>query len=81
MTISLNDNYKDLLRAIFNVDEKETKSVICVYDTKDYDKLVAIFSSSSTCGEFFNTNRRVIDSAVCRKSLRNNRFRLERVEL
>jgi len=80
MTIFLSDNYKDLLRAIFNVDEKETKSVICVYDTKDYEKLVAIFSSSSTCGEFFNTNRKVIDCDVCRKKLKYGRFRLERVK-
>ena len=77
------ENYKDLLYAIFNTEEGKTLKygVICVYDTKDNEKLIAIFNSSTTCADFFKTNRKVIDCNICKKNLRNNRYRLERVIL
>ena len=84
MANTLIENYKELLYAIFNVDTNKPKrgsnSFICVYDTKDSDKLVAIFNSSKSCAEFFNTSNRSIDSSVCRGELRYKRYRLERVK-
>lgn len=74
------ENYKELLFAIFNTDEeKNEKSVICVYDTKEDDRLIAIFNSSKSCGKFFKTSPRAIDCTICKKHLRNARYRLERV--
>jgi hypothetical protein len=74
------ENYKDLLIAIFNTEKEcDKKSVICVYDTKENDKLIAIFNSSKSCGKFFGTSYRAIDCSICKKYLRNNRYRLERV--
>ena len=75
------DNYKDLLRTIFYQDNEETKSVICVYDTKDFDKLIAIFGKSKYCAELFGTTNKVIDCDICRHRLKNDRYRLERVKL
>jgi hypothetical protein len=74
------ENYKELLFTIFNTDvEKNEKSVICVYDTKEDDRLIAIFNSSKSCGKFFKTSPRAINKSICRKELRNCRYRLERV--
>lgn len=46
MNDDLMENYKKLLFVIFNVDTKEPKkglrSSICVYDTKDNDRLEVI---------------------------------------
>lgn len=76
------ENYKDLLFAILNSDEESSKrSVICIYDTQENDKLIAIFNSSKNCGKFFNTNPRTIDSSISKKQLRNKRYRLERVTI
>ncbi len=75
------DNYKFLLRTIICQDNEETKSVICVYDTKDFDKLIAIFGRSKYCAYLFKTTAKVIDCSVCKKELKNGRYRLERVKL
>ena len=75
------NNYKNLLFAIFNTNQEEPKrGIICVYDTKDNDRLVAIFNSSKECAKFFDTNSRCIDSIICKQNLRNHRFRLERIK-
>ena len=52
------NNYKELLFAIFNTEKGKTQKygVICVYDTKDNEKLIAIFNSSAACANFFKTN-------------------------
>jgi hypothetical protein len=73
------DNYKNLLFAILNTEQQETANFICVYDTTDNDRLIAIFNSSRTCANFFKTSARSIDSTICRKNLKFNRYRLERV--
>lgn len=74
-------SYKNLLFAIFNTNSEESKrSIICVYDTKDNDRLIAIFNSSKECAKFFDTGSRCIDSIICKKNLRNHRFRLERLK-
>lgn len=77
------DNFKELLYAIFNSDssERKVKSVICIYDTLDCDRLVAVFSTSQLCADFFGTDRRVIDCDICRGVLKKDRFRLERVKV
>lgn len=77
------ENYKALLYALFNSDESQrnVKSVICVYDTFDSDRLVGVFSTSNECANFFGTNRRVIDCSVCKKILKQRRYKLERVNL
>ena len=77
------ENYKALLYALFNSDESQrtVKSVICVYDTFDSDRLVGVFSTSSECAKFFRTSRRVIDYSVCKKILKQRRYKLERVKI
>jgi len=77
------ENYKDLLFAIFNTEEpiKQKYGVICVYDTKDNEKLVAIFNNATTCGKFFNTTGGCINDNISRKQLRCARYRIERVVL
>lgn len=76
-------NYKELLYAIFNSNEssRKTNSVVCVYDVLDNERLVGVFSNSRACGTFFGTSRRVIDCNICRQTLKNNRYKLERVKL
>lgn len=74
------ENYRDLLIAIFNTEKEcDKKSVICVYDTKEKDKLVAIFNSSKSCAKFFGVSDRAINCNMCNKTLREGRYRLERV--
>lgn len=77
------ENFKELLYAIFNSDSSERKvsSVICVYDTLDCDRLVAVFSTSQLCAKFFSTSRDNINCDVCRGVLKKNRYRLERVKV
>lgn len=77
------ENYKELLFAILNsdYDKKRKKSILCVYDTKDNDRLIGVFNSTRTCANFFNTNVGVIKSTISRNNLRNHRYRIERVEL
>ena len=83
MKNDLIENYKDLLFAIFNVDTNDTnlKSLICVYDTFEDEKLIAIFNNSKSCAKFFNTSARCIDSTICKKVLRNDRYKLERIKI
>lgn len=77
------ENYKDLIRTIILSDQDEGRlnSVICVYDTLDSDKLIAIFNTSKTCADFFKTSYKCIQCDICRKTLRLRRYRLERVKL
>lgn len=75
------DNYKDLLFAIFNSDnESPKKSFICVYDTKNNDKLIAIFNNAENCAKFFNTTREAIYSTISKKILKLRRYKIERVK-
>ena len=83
MNQGITDYYKDLLYSIFNVEftkeKKGSTGFICVYDTKENDRLVAIFNTSKTCAKFFNTDFKCIDSAICRGQLKFRRYRLERI--
>ena len=83
MTDKSIENYKDLLVSIFNTDNPNPnkKHIICVYDTKEKDKLIAIFNSSETCAIFFKTTVNSIDSSISRTNLRLKRYRLERLKL
>ena len=81
MQDDLMNNYKSLLFAIFNINPEEPKrDLVCVYDTKDGDKLIAIFNSGKECAKFFNTSENCINSIICKKNLRNHRFRIERLK-
>lgn len=75
------ENYKELLYAIFfsDIEDSKKSSIICVYDTQDSDRLIAVFNSLKTCANFFNTSAEVISSTISRKALRNKRFRIERL--
>jgi hypothetical protein len=75
------DNFLKLLFAIENSDDYKEQSygVIGVYDTKDNDKLIAIFNNVSTLSNFFKVSRACVKSrCLCRKSLLKSRYRLER---
>ena len=83
MTDKSIENYKDLLVSIFNTDNPNSNKtfLICVYDTKEKDRLVAIFNSSKTCAKFFKTTYNSINTTITRGSLKVNRYRLERLKL
>lgn len=75
------ENYKNLLIAIFNTDIKPTKKVVCVYDIKDNERCIGVFSKSKYCGNLFDVNSKIIDCYICKKKIRNKRYVFERVEL
>jgi hypothetical protein len=72
-----------LINAIYNSDSdyKENKSVIAVYDMDDNEQLIATFSKSKYCADFFKTSKKTIDCCVCRELLRKGRFKIIRVNL
>lgn len=75
---------KDLLLAIFNSNEgEETKhGVICVYDTFEKYKLIAVFSKVKYCANFFGTTENCIRrNNIFNGQLRNDRYKIERVKL
>lgn len=73
--------YLKLIQTIFNCDteEKDEKSLIVVYDMEDHERLIAVFSKSKYCADFFGTSRRCIDCNISRKKWRKNRYKIERV--
>lgn len=76
------ENYYRLLYAIFNSDsddDHKREYPIVAYDTET-DLPIAVFKNSQTCAKFFNTTNRVINCNICRNILRNNKYRLERLE-
>lgn len=75
------ENYKSLLFAIMNSDE-ETSGYECpiiVYDIKNSELPIAVFKNLRNCGEFFNTTQEVIRTGLVRNSIRNKRFKIEKV--
>ena len=80
----MNENYKNLLFAIFNVytdEEKGYTKPIVVYDTKNDDILIAIFKNAKSCAKFFKTTHKVISCDVCKKTLKHRRYKLERIDI
>lgn len=78
--IVIQENYRALARAIISdMDSKERETVICVYDTKDSGKLIAMFNNMKTCADYFNTGHKSLSSQMSRGQLRADRFKLERV--
>lgn len=73
--------YLDLIKAIYNCDNDRdnSKSLIVVYDMLDNEKLIAVFSKSKYCADFFNTSEKCIDDNVHRGNLRKCRYKIERV--
>ena len=75
------ENYKNLLSAIQNSDIITKKKVICVYDTFDNERLIAMFNNTKSCADFFETSVNAIDCAVSRHQLRNFRYKIERLTI
>ena len=76
------ENYYRLLYAIFNSDSEENNKYnhpIIAYDIET-DLPIAVFKNAKTCAQFFNTTREVINCNLCRKNLKNAKYRLERVK-
>ena len=51
-----------------------------MYDTKNNDKLIAIFNNAENCAKFFNTTREAIYSTISKKILKLRRYKIERVK-
>lgn len=73
------ENYKNLLLTIQNSDIITKKKIICVYDTFDNERLIAMFNNTKNCANFFETTRNSIDCAISRHQLRNFRYKIERI--
>lgn len=72
-------NYLMLAQAIIFSDYDDGQDYcVCVYDTKENDRLVAVFNNDATCGRFFRTSKNVIQNQRSREQLINWRFRTER---
>lgn len=78
MKNAITENYKKLLFAIKYSDEKEKKKTFCVYDTQDSDRLLAVFNSSKNCAKFFKVTEHYINLLLKSKTLKNNRYRIEK---
>lgn len=50
-----------------------------IYDTKDNEIIVGMFKKAKDVAKFFNTNTNVIFSEITKKTLRDNRYRIERI--
>lgn len=74
--------YLKLIQAITNSDqdEREYGHVFAVYDMKDKERLVAIFSKTKYVAEFFGTTPKAIGLTICNKQLRNYRYKIERID-
>lgn len=53
---------------------------LVVYDTLDND-CVVFYGTYKEVGAYFNTKESVIRSFVCRKNLRQNRYRIEKIKV
>lgn len=74
-------NYLMLLQAILFSDYDDGQVfVVCLYDTKENDRLVAVFNNDARCARFFGTTKITIQKMRCRNSLIKGRFRTERFE-
>ena len=73
-------NQYDLLRAIFNTDKKEdSKILICVYDLKNDEKLVAIFCKAKDCANYLGITENYVRHALCREETIKKRYKIVRI--
>ena len=74
-------NYLMLYQAILFSDYDDGQDyVVCVYDTVENDRLVAVFNNDKTCANFFNTSKITIQAMRNRNQLIKYRFKTERFE-
>ena len=80
------ENYFRLLTAIINQDDKDDsrsqrKTLVCLYDTKNYDVLYGVFCNMSEMSRFFGRNEAYGREALCRGNLFKSRYRIEIVRI
>ena len=80
------ENYFRLLIAIINQDNKDDsksqrKTLVCLYDTKNYDVLYGVFCNMSEMSRFFGRNEAYGRRALCRGNLFKSRYRIEIVRI
>lgn len=74
-------NYLMLAQAILFSDYDDGQDFcVCVYDTEENDRLVAVFNNDAICSKFFNTSKDTIQSQRAKKQLIKSRFKTERFE-
>ena len=74
------ENQKQLLQAIFNTDyKKSSHSLLCVYDMRDSERLIAIFVHSKDCARFLGLTEASINSDVNRGHWVRKRYKLVRI--
>ena len=72
-------NYLMLVQAILFSDYDDGQDFcVCLYDTEENDRLVAVFNNDATCSRFLKTSKRVIQSQRIRRQLIKWRFKTER---
>lgn len=52
-----------------------------IYDMKDYEQCVGIFSTIKDVAKYFNTSSRSIASTICRGELRKHQYLIKRIEV
>ena len=76
------ENYKSLIKAIYNcdmMDERLVKYYVCVYDMKENEKLIAVFGSYGWCAKFFDISVNSIQFYANKGLLRNKRYLIKKV--
>lgn len=48
---------------------------------KDNEVVVAYFRSIKDLAKFFNTNPNVMSSSICKKALKENRYKIEKIKM
>ena len=79
----LAEHYNRLIRIILLDNNKKPygNTFLCVYDTKDNEKLVAIFNNATQLAELLGTTINVVNSSISHKKLLFNRYLLKRVKI
>ena len=74
-------NYLMLVQAILFSDYDDGQDFcVCLYDTEENDRLVAVFNNDARCAQFFRTTKITIQKMRCVNSLIKGRFKTERFE-
>ena len=74
-------NCKQLIDTIFRTDyKKSSHSLLCVYDMRDSERLVAIFVHSKDCARFLGITEASINSDVNRGHWVRKRYKLVRIK-
>ena len=69
-------NYLMLVQAILFSDYDDGQDFcVCLYDTEENDRLVAVFNNDATCSRFLKTTKNAVQTQRGKKQLIRNRFR------